>query len=97
MKRNYESMVIISPSVGEDGAKKENEAIVKFITKLGGELIKTDEWGKRELAYEINKVREGYYFINYFKLDPSKVKKLQDKYRIMDNLMRYNILVLEEK
>ncbi len=96
MKREYESMVILSPGLGDDGAKKENEAIVKFITDLGGELVKTDEWGKRELAYEINKLREGYYFINYFKLEPDKVKKLQNKYKIADNIIRYNILALED-
>ncbi len=96
MNREYESMIIISPNVGDEGAKKENDAIIQFIKDLGGEFVKTDEWGKRELAYEINKLKEGYYFINYFKLEPSKIKKLQNKYKIADNIIRYNILSLEE-
>ena len=96
MKKEYESMVIIAPTSGDEGARKENEAIIKMINDLGGEIVKTDEWGKRELAYEINKLREGYYFINYFKMEPGNIKKLQTKYKIADNIIRYNVLALED-
>lgn len=94
MLREYESMVIIPAKLGDDGARKENEGIVKLIEELGGELVKTDEWGKRELAYEIQKNKEGYYFINFFKLNPTNLKKFENKYLISENIIRYNILAL---
>ena len=94
MLREYESMLVIPAKLGDDSARKENEGIVKLIEELGGELVKTDEWGKRELAYEIQKNKEGYYFINFFKLDTANVKKLEKKYLISENIIRYNILAL---
>ena len=94
MLRDYESMVIIPAKLGDDSARKANEGIVKLIEELGGELVKTNEWGKRELAYQIQKNKEGYYFINFFKLNPINVKKLEKKYLISENIIRYNILVL---
>ena len=96
MKRDYESMIVISASVGDESARKENEAIIKLIGDLGGELVKSDEWGKRRLAYEINKIKEGYYIVNYFKLDSNQVKNLQNKYRISDAIIRFNMLALEQ-
>ena len=95
MKRDYESMIILPAKLGDEGARKENEAIIKMIESFGGELVKSDEWGKRELAYEINKMREGYYFVNYFKIEPNQIKKIQNKYRISDSIIRFNVLALE--
>ncbi len=89
---NYESMIIISPTLKEDESKKENEKITSFIEKNGGEIEKTDDWGKRRLAYEINKQADGYYFINHFKYDTAKIAELERTYQLNENVIRYNIL-----
>jgi small subunit ribosomal protein S6 len=92
MTRKYESMVIISSKLTEENAKKENEKILGFIKNNGGMIIKTDEWGKRKLSYEIQKSREGYYFVNYFELDAQFIKKMEQFYRIEESIVRFNIL-----
>ena len=93
MIRTYESMIIVSSSIGEEAAKKENEKIHSLLKENDAEVIKTDDWGKRELAYEITKMKEGYYFINYFKADAETIKKLEKLYRISENIIRFNIVV----
>ena len=96
MQRNYESMVIINPKMGDESTvKKENEKILTIIKENNGKIVRTDEWGKRDLAYEINKLKEGYYFINYFEADAQAIRKLENLYRINENFIRYNIIALD--
>ncbi len=97
MLKNYESMIVITPDLSNDDAKKENEKITSFITKNKGSIDNTDEWGKKKLAYEIRKFKEGFYFVNYIQFDPEKISELERTYRINENIIRYNILVKEKK
>jgi small subunit ribosomal protein S6 len=90
--KKYESMVIIIPSISEDDAVQENEKLLSFIEKNGGEIVKTEKWGKRKLSYEIKKYKEGYYFVNFFSLDPNRISEFENEYRINENIIRYNIL-----
>ena len=93
MLKNYESMIILEPSLTEETSKQENERIIAFINKNGGEVIKTDDWGKRKLAYEILDHDEGYYFINYFNLDPQKILDYERELKLDEKIIRYNTLV----
>lgn len=93
MLKKYESMIVIAPNFGEEDAKKENEKIQSSIKKLGGEVQNTDEWGKKQLAYEILDFKEGYYFINYYNLEPAKTSELERAFKLNENIIRYNILL----
>lgn len=95
MVRNYESMIILDAALAPDVLKAEIEKVAKIITSNGGEIVKTDDWGKRALAYAINKATEGYYYINYFKMDSDVVKVLVDNYRIDEKIIRHNLIVLD--
>ncbi len=92
MLNKYESMVVITPTLSEENAKKENELIKSFIKEKGGEIFNSDEWGKKRLAYQINNFKEGYYFINHFTLDPTKVIELDRFYQLHEYIIRNNIL-----
>ena len=92
MLNKYESMVVITPTLSEENAKKENELIQNFIKEKGGEIINTDEWGKKRLAYQIRNFKEGYYFINYFTLDSTKAIELDQFYKLHEYVIRNNIL-----
>jgi len=61
VKRLYEGMYIINANLSEDARKKALEKITQSIEAKDGEIHKIHDWGKRRLAYEINKKREGYY------------------------------------
>ena len=93
MERSYESMIVVVPTINEDDAKKENEKILSFIQKSKGEIVNTDEWGKKKLAYEIQKHKEGFYFVNYFNMDADLVTELDRIYRLNENIIRFNILI----
>ena len=95
MLRNYESMVILTPTFNEDDAKKENEKIQNFIKENGGEILNTDEWGKKRFAYQIAKFDEGIYFVNYYKFDTEKLTKLENYLKLNESIIRYNLLITE--
>ncbi len=97
MIKDYEMMIILKPQLSQDEAIQENEKTVSIILENGGELIKTDVWGKRQLAYPINKQTEGHYFINYFKLDSDKVKLIQRLYNINETILRFIIIDRQQK
>jgi len=91
----YESMIILAPSLSNEELEKENQKILDLIEQLGGEHVKTEVWGKKALAYEINKFREGYYLINYFTLDTLKLTEINRHYRINEKIIRHNVVKLE--
>lgn len=97
MIKDYESMIILTPQLSQDEANKANESAVTVITDNGGELIKTDAWGKRQLAYPINKQTEGHYYINYFKIDSEKIKDIQRMYNINESVLRFIVIDRNEK
>jgi len=90
----YESMIIIAPNLSNEELEKETGKLHSLISELGGEIIKTDNWGKKQLAYEIEKFHEGYYFINYFNLDTQKIHEIDRHYRLSEKIIRHNIIKL---
>jgi small subunit ribosomal protein S6 len=92
MLNKYESMVVITPTLSEENAKKENELIKSVIKEKGGEILNSDEWGKKRLAYQISNFKEGYYFISHFTLDSTKVNELDRFYKLHEYIIRNNIL-----
>jgi len=94
--RNYETIFILKPSLEEE---KRNEAIEKFkaIIAADGEIEKVEEWGNRKLAYEIEKIREGYYVLVNFKANSTLPKELERNFKISDDVIRYIVVNLEDK
>ncbi len=82
-------MVIISPKLNADEANALNDSILALIRDNGGEIIKTDPWGKRMLAYPINKLQEGYYYVNYFTLESTSVKTAKKQLTLNENILRH--------
>ena len=70
--------------------------VEKIITDLGGKIDKKDNWGKRKLAYEIKKQTWGIYVIYEIEIDPSKVRAINDKLNITEEVMRFLIVSLED-
>ena len=95
MLGKYESMIILAPNLSSEEIDKENQKILDLITANGGEIVKTDVWGKKQLAYEIAKYREGYYIINYFNINTQKIGELNRHYRITEKILRHNVIKLE--
>ena len=91
----YESVIIINPNVDEEGMKT---LIQKFTNLINtdGKLEKAEELGKRKLAYEINKNKEGYYVVFYFEANTSLIAELERNYRITDEVIKFMTIKVEE-
>lgn len=84
---NYESVIVISTTLGEDGIKAMVEKITNLISQ-NGTLDSVNEWGKRRLAYPINDETEGYYVLFNFTSVPSFPAELDRIYKITEGLLR---------
>lgn len=91
----YESVVIINPNLDEEGTK---ELVKKFsdLINTDGKVEKVDELGKKKLAYEVKKNREGYYAIFYFEANPTLITELERNYRITDDVIKFMTIKVEE-
>lgn len=85
----YEGMYVIRASLSEDARHKVIEKIKERITQAGGEILKEHDMGRKRLAYEINRNKEGYYVLLYFMLPPSAVEGLWQEYHINEDLLRF--------
>ena len=85
----YELAVVVSAKIEDDERAAVIEKVQAYVTRFGGVVSDVDEWGKRRLAYEIQKMREGYYYFIHFESDSSVPAELEARLRIMDNVMRY--------
>jgi small subunit ribosomal protein S6 len=84
----YESIIIINPSLDEQGIK---DVITKFTDLINsdGKVENVDEMGRRKLAYEIKKHSEGYYVVYTFEANPEFITELERIYRITDSVMKF--------
>lgn len=95
MMRKYETIFILHPSLDEEAVKANIEKFQGVIVNGGGKVENVDFWGKRKLAYEINKVNEGYYTLVNFEANPELPKELDRVFRITDGVIRH-IVVKQE-
>lgn len=91
MKKYYEIMYIVKP-IEEDAFKAVVAKFDKLITANGGNVEKTDCWGKKRLAYEIQNLNEGLYVLVTFQADAATVKELDRVMRITDEVLRHMII-----
>lgn len=91
----YESVIIINPSVDEDKVKSLIDRFSDLINTQG-KVTKVDNMGKRKLAYEVKKNKEGIYVVFYFEAEPSLIVELERNYRITDEVIKF-IVVKDER
>jgi len=94
--RKYETMFILNVGLSKEQLPSKVERFTTLITNNGGQIDKISEWGKRRLAYEIDKQREGYYFLINFTAEPSVTKELERVFRITEDIVRYAVFRLDE-
>ena len=91
----YESVIIINSNVDEEGIKVLTQKFSDLINS-DGKLEKVDELGKRKLAYEVQKNKEGYYVVFYFEANPNLISELERIYRITDEVIKFMTVKVEE-
>lgn len=85
----YETVFILTPVLSDAQMKEAVEKFSKVLTDNGAQIINTEEWGLRKLAYPINKKSTGFYALLEFEADPVVVKKLETAYRRDERVIRF--------
>lgn len=93
----YENIVILNASLGDEEIETASGKIKDLITNSSGEILKTDVWGRRKLAYEIKKQKKGFYLFLVFKAPSAAIKKLEDYYKVFDPVVKYLVIKLDKK
>lgn len=89
---DYELTLILDPDLSSEDQKKLIEKIKKIIEDTKGKVEKTNDWGKKELAYPIKKKTMGDYFLWEIKADSGQIDKIDKKIKIEEEVLRYLIL-----
>lgn len=87
--KKYELMTILRPDLDEESQKQVVERLDKILTDNGAEITKVEEMGKRRLAYEIDKYRDGIYRVVYFTSEPEAVNEFDRLAKIDDDVIRF--------
>ena len=85
----YELAVVVNAKIEDEERAQVIEKVKDMITRFGGNVTDVAEWGKRRLAYEIQKMKEAYYYFVHFEADATVPGEIEQRIRIMDNVLRY--------
>ena len=88
----YEAMYIVTPEMEDEAIKGVIEKFSGIITANGGEIAKTDEWGRKKLAYPIDYKTEGYYVLVNFAAAPELPRELERNFRNDESILRYMVV-----
>lgn len=97
MQRIYEAVCIIKPEVGDETVKGIVEKVRDVLEKGKGTLDDVEKWGRRRLAYPIQKKNEGYYILLNFSAPPDTAKELDRVLKLNEDVMRHQIIRLHRK
>lgn len=94
--RSYEAIVVYDPALSEEVVEGEIERLKGLIGKEGGQVQDLQKWGKKRLAYEIKKKREGVYVLCRFTATPAAMQELDRILKITETVLRYLLVRVEE-
>ena len=85
----YELAVVLSAKLEDEERAAALEKVQGYITRFGGTVTNVDDWGKKRLAYEIQKMREGFYYFIQFESDAACPGEVESRIRIMEDVIRF--------
>ena len=95
--RSYQSVLIVKSDLDEAQVDRVLEKITEFLSKNNGSILKVEKWGKKRLAYRINKSRFGYYLNVYHTCESLKVPALEAAYKLYDLILKFLVIRLADK
>ena len=87
--RHYETIFIASPTLTDEQSDELVKQYEGIIAEQGGELLKTDKWGRKKLAYEVQKFSEGYFTLFELNAGPTLIAELERRFRNNDAVIKY--------
>ena len=95
--RTYEALYIVRPDVPDDDIQTMAKDVETLVTGSGGAIVRSEIWGKRRLAYSVQKCAEGCFILMRFTALPAFVARLENHFRLTDPIMRYLVVHFDEK
>ena len=93
----YELAVDVQSIIEDEERAAVVDKCKALIERFGGTITNVDDWGKKRLAYEIQKMKEGFYYFIQFEAESSAPAEIESRIRIMDNVLRYLVVKNETK
>jgi small subunit ribosomal protein S6 len=88
----YELVLVVNAKIEDDARTAVVEKAKAYVTRFGGTVTEVEDWGKKRLAYEIQHMKEGFYYFIQFEADAACPAELEKRVRIMDNVLRYLVV-----
>ncbi len=85
----YELALVVNAKIEDDVRTATVEKAKEYITRFGGNVTEVEEWGKKKLAYDIQKMGEGFYYFIQFEAAANVPAEVEQNVRIMDNVLRF--------
>ena len=85
----YELAVAVSAKIEDDERAATIDKVKAYVEIFGGQITNIDEWGKRRLAYEVQHMKEAFYYFIQFDAEPAAPAEIEDNIRIMENIVRF--------
>ncbi len=95
--RQYELVYILSPDVSEQQTTELHGQVEAIVSRMNGQIDKTENWGRRKLAYEIGRHKEGTYLLDVINGSGDLVKELDRRLKVMDEVIRHLIVRVDEE
>lgn len=92
----YELALVVNAKIEDDARTATVEKAKEYITRFGGTVTDVDDWGRKKLAYEIQKMDEGFYYFIHFDAETDAPAQIEQRVRIMDNVLRFLCVKQEE-
>lgn len=97
MARDYELGIVINPEIGDEQARSLVERVTTIITNHGGQVVRVNAWGRRRLAYPIQRFRDGLYFFFDLILEPSTIAEIERNLRVNEDIIRHLMKVRDPR
>ncbi len=95
--RQYELVYIVSPAATDETVADLHAQVEAIVSRFGGRIDKTDNWGRRKLAYEINHCKEGTYVLELLMGTGEMVTELERRLRVSDDVLRHLVVRVDEE
>ncbi len=92
----YELAVVVSANIEDEERAAVVDKCKALIERFGGTITEVDDWGKKRLAYEVQKMKEAFYYFIKFDAEGTAPAEIESRVRIMDNVVRYLIVRQDE-
>ena len=92
----YELCVVVSAKIEDEERAKVIDKCKAYVERFGGTITEVDEWGKKRLAYEVQKMKEAFYYFIKFDAESTAPAEIESRVRIMDNVIRYLVVRQDE-